>query len=589
MPLLQHLSPNASRFRLFTNRDRGHATSSLDSDYLPLQLAAAHAGPVDRCTVRYCYRSVNNLGFKIHPLMWHPPESLRHSVRPARWPSADEAERSRWFSPLVLAGFISRSAPGCRRWCRGAPPTTASSPPTCSTGTGASPRGGRARIVVEATGIRDVPSGPLLRIGHDRFVPGLRRARARRCGARAAAARGSSSRSSTSSPIRRRPEPEKFFGRFLRDHRRAIATALGAAGDGRRGDVARGACARCPTSELAARPRRRASSRRCASATASASPTLHLPHIARAAARAARTLRRPRRRAREAAGFDGVELHYAHAYTMASFLSALNTARRRLRRPAREPRAAAARGLSRGARARSAPASSSAAASSATTCIEGGNRVDDAAYFGVEFARAGIDFLSLSRGGKFEDAKQPKVGWAAYPVHRPERLRVHADRDSRTRAARSAATCRCGARSARRCAPPASTTPVVVARRHPRLRAGRGDPRARRGRHRRRARASRSPIPTGSARCGSGRGDEVRRCDFTELLRGARPAAQAGDLQAVGSPRSDRARREADSEGKRRLTAPACSLKLDAAVNQPTALITVATNVSSAAITEEDL
>jgi len=28
-------------------------------------------------------------------------------------------------------------------------------------------------IVVEATGIRDVPSGPLLRAGHDRFVPGL--------------------------------------------------------------------------------------------------------------------------------------------------------------------------------------------------------------------------------------------------------------------------------------------------------------------------------------------------------------------------------------------------------------------------------
>ena len=29
-------------------------------------------------------------------------------------------------------------------------------------------------LVVEATGIRDVPSGPLLRIGSDRFVPGLR-------------------------------------------------------------------------------------------------------------------------------------------------------------------------------------------------------------------------------------------------------------------------------------------------------------------------------------------------------------------------------------------------------------------------------
>src|SRR3712207_6953300 len=29
-------------------------------------------------------------------------------------------------------------------------------------------------IVVEATGVRDVPSGPLLRIGHERFLPGLR-------------------------------------------------------------------------------------------------------------------------------------------------------------------------------------------------------------------------------------------------------------------------------------------------------------------------------------------------------------------------------------------------------------------------------
>ena len=47
--------------------------------------------------------------------------------------------------------------------------------------------------------------------------------------------------------------------------------------------------------------------------------------------------------------------------------------------------------------------------------IEGGNNVDDAAFFAVEFAKAGMDFLSLSRGGKFDDAKQPKVGAAAYP------------------------------------------------------------------------------------------------------------------------------------------------------------------------------
>ena len=29
-------------------------------------------------------------------------------------------------------------------------------------------------LVVEATGVRDIPSGPLLRIGHDRFIPGLK-------------------------------------------------------------------------------------------------------------------------------------------------------------------------------------------------------------------------------------------------------------------------------------------------------------------------------------------------------------------------------------------------------------------------------
>ena len=30
-----------------------------------------------------------------------------------------------------------------------------------------------------------------------------------------------------------------------------------------------------------------------------------------------------------------------------------------------------------------------------------------------------MDFLSLSRGGKFDDAKQPSVGWAAYPYTGP--------------------------------------------------------------------------------------------------------------------------------------------------------------------------
>jgi 2,4-dienoyl-CoA reductase-like NADH-dependent reductase (Old Yellow Enzyme family) len=51
--------------------------------------------------------------------------------------------------------------------------------------------------------------------------------------------------------------------------------------------------------------------------------------------------------------------------------------------------------------------------------IPGGSGVEDATFFGVELARAGMDFLSLSTGGKFEDAKQPKVGEAAYPYTGP--------------------------------------------------------------------------------------------------------------------------------------------------------------------------
>jgi 2,4-dienoyl-CoA reductase-like NADH-dependent reductase (Old Yellow Enzyme family) len=55
----------------------------------------------------------------------------------------------------------------------------------------------------------------------------------------------------------------------------------------------------------------------------------------------------------------------------------------------------------------------------AEECIDGGSGVADTAAYAVEFARAGMDFISLSRGGKFDDAQQPKVGEAAYPYTGP--------------------------------------------------------------------------------------------------------------------------------------------------------------------------
>src|SRR5581483_4895127 len=117
------------------------------------------------------------------------------------------------------------------------------------------------------------------------------------------------------------------------------------------------------------------------------------------------------------AGFDGVELHYAHAYTMASFLSALNTRtdgyggprENRVRLPLEVIAAVRARVGRRVVGARYL----------VDEVIEGGNRVPDAIFFGIELARAGLDFLSLSKGGKFDDAAQPKVGEAAYPYTGP--------------------------------------------------------------------------------------------------------------------------------------------------------------------------
>jgi 2,4-dienoyl-CoA reductase-like NADH-dependent reductase (Old Yellow Enzyme family) len=140
---------------------------------------------------------------------------------------------------------------------------------------------------------------------------------------------------------------------------------------------------------------------------------MHLPHVGELPQVLPDIFGEAARRAREA-GFDGVELHYAHAYTMAGFLSALNNRddgyggprENRIRLPL-EVFQAVRREVGRdyvvGVR------------FLADEVIAGGNRVEDAIYFGVEFARAGFDFLSLSKGGKFEDAQQPKVGQAVYP------------------------------------------------------------------------------------------------------------------------------------------------------------------------------
>ncbi|MGH9934959.1 MAG: NADH:flavin oxidoreductase, partial [Blastocatellia bacterium] len=270
-------------------------------------------------------------------------------------------------------------------------------------------------IVVEATGVRDIPSGPLLRIGHDRFIPGLSELVE-------VVRKASGGRTRLFVQIidfltvRRRPEKEKYFARFLKIEGRHRQSLVEATSDGRWLGVEeaeiRAFLAAAPDEvhdqilddrELEALRfgyRERVTDTR-------------LPHIAELPKVLPEIFAAAAWRAREA-GFDGVELHYAHAYTMASFLSATNTRDDGYGGP-RENRVRLPIEVYRAARERVGGDYTIGARFLGDEVIADGNRIEDAVWFGVEFARAGLDFLSISKGGKFDDAKQPKVGQAVYP------------------------------------------------------------------------------------------------------------------------------------------------------------------------------
>ena len=341
--------------------------------------------------------------------MWHPEPFVKHPIPATRPPTVDVAARSLLFTPLE-AGRLRLAD---RTWVPAMVPWRATDDGLVTADVLAwyerFARGQPGALVVEATGIRDVPSGPLLRIGHDRFIPGLTElVRTVR--------RASGGRTRLFIQIidflriRRRPEPERYFREFLTitDRHRTLVPGTDQA--------IRDTFARLPAAEWP----RFLSDRELEALEFGDRERVTdtwLPHIrdlpvvlpglfARAAVRA------------EQAGFDGVELHYAHAYTMASFLSALNQRDDGYGGPpanrARLPlevhaavRGAVSDGFVVGCR------------FLAEECIAGGNTAEEAAWFGAEFARAGMDYLSLSRGGKFEDAKQPRVGWARYPYTGP--------------------------------------------------------------------------------------------------------------------------------------------------------------------------
>src|SRR5262249_45405989 len=105
--------------------------------------------------------------------MWHPANPIRHRIPTARWPTAEQAAASLLFKPIRVGALDLNS----RTWVPAMVPWRATEEGFVTQDIlewyGRFTQGQPGAIVVEATGVRDVPSGPLLRIGHDRFIPGL--------------------------------------------------------------------------------------------------------------------------------------------------------------------------------------------------------------------------------------------------------------------------------------------------------------------------------------------------------------------------------------------------------------------------------
>jgi 2,4-dienoyl-CoA reductase-like NADH-dependent reductase (Old Yellow Enzyme family) len=354
--------------------------------------------------------------------MWTPPARVRHPLGEARWPSAEEAARAQLFTPLD----VGRLTLAERTWVPAMVPWRASAEgfvtPAVLAWYERFAHGEPGALVVEATGIRDVPSGPLLRIGDDRFVPGLGE-----LASRVRAASGGRTRLFVQLidflRIRRRPAPERYFADGFvprAEHRARLAAATGQAAHASLDDAALRATLSALESTTPSLVERVLDPRELEALRIGARERvtdLDVPHVhdlprtlpglfADAAARA------------EAAGFDGVELHYAHAYTMASFLSARNDRPDGFGGP-REARVRLPLEVLRAVRDRVGARFVVGCRMLCDEAIEGGSGVDDAAYFARALGRAGIDFLSLSTGGKFEDAKAPAIGAAAYPYTGP--------------------------------------------------------------------------------------------------------------------------------------------------------------------------
>src|SRR6266849_5460617 len=107
--------------------------------------------------------------------MWKFANPAKHPIPEAHWPTREDAKRSLLFRPMRIGPLTLES----RTWVPAMVPWRATDDGFVTQDNLDWYRrfaaGRPAALVVEATGVLDIPSGPLLRIGHDRFLPGLKK------------------------------------------------------------------------------------------------------------------------------------------------------------------------------------------------------------------------------------------------------------------------------------------------------------------------------------------------------------------------------------------------------------------------------